>query len=91
MDIIGGTALWSAISATATFIVAKLTLIFAGFSAAGPVAGSAAAAAQASIGNVATGSLFATAQAAGMGGAAALATPVVVAAVAGGATYLVVT
>jgi hypothetical protein len=41
-----------------------------GFSAAGPVAGSAAAAWQASIGLIETGSLFAWCQSAAMGGAA---------------------
>ncbi|KAH9980657.1 hypothetical protein BJV74DRAFT_855712 [Russula compacta] len=40
-----------------------------GFSAAGPVAGSIAAGMQAGIGNVAAGSLFATAQSVAMGGA----------------------
>ena len=62
--------------------VAAPTIISAvGFGSLGPVAGSTAAAVQASVGNVAAGGLFATLQSAGMGGAAALGTVVVISAV----------
>lgn len=53
-------------------IAAPTVISAAGFGSLGPAAGTAAAAWQASIGNVAAGSLFATLQSAGMGGAAAL-------------------
>jgi hypothetical protein len=49
-----------------------------GFSSAGPVAGSLAAAWQASIGNVVAGSLFSTVQGAAMGTIGAAVTPVAV-------------
>ncbi|KAH8994542.1 hypothetical protein EDB92DRAFT_1849784 [Lactarius akahatsu] len=51
-----------------TPIVAPVFLGIVGFGAAGPIAGTAAAAIQAGIGNVAAGSLFATAQSVAMGG-----------------------
>ncbi|KAH9046770.1 hypothetical protein EDB84DRAFT_1464251 [Lactarius hengduanensis] len=51
-----------------TPIVTPALLGLIGFSAAGPVVGTAAAAIQAGIGNVAAGSLFATAQSVAMGG-----------------------
>ncbi|EPS97649.1 hypothetical protein FOMPIDRAFT_1024943 [Fomitopsis schrenkii] len=49
--------------------VAPAALGLVGFTSIGPVAGSMAAAMQSSIGNVAAGSLFATAQSISMGGA----------------------
>ncbi|KAH9036232.1 hypothetical protein EDB85DRAFT_2143361 [Lactarius pseudohatsudake] len=52
-----------------TPVVAPVFLGFFGFSAIGIGAGTAAAAIQATIGNVAAGSLFATAQSIAMGGA----------------------
>ncbi|KAK0449932.1 adaptin N terminal region-domain-containing protein [Armillaria borealis] len=52
-----------------TPILAPAALGLVGFSAAGPVAGTLAAAIQSSIGNVAAGSAFAVAQSIGMGGA----------------------
>ncbi|KAK0495229.1 hypothetical protein EDD18DRAFT_266995 [Armillaria luteobubalina] len=52
-----------------TPILAPLALGIVGFGAAGPVAGSLAAAIQSGIGNVAAGSAFAVAQSIGMGGA----------------------
>ena len=62
--ILGGIILLVLVCATPAILAA------AGFSAIGPVAGSAAAAWQASIGSVAAGSLFAFLQSAAMGGAA---------------------
>jgi len=50
-------------------VVAPALLVPVGFGAAGPIAGSLATAWQASIGNVAAGSLFATLQSISMGGA----------------------
>lgn len=44
MEIIGGTAIVTAISSAAAYITLQGGLFWAGFSAAGPVAGSAAAA-----------------------------------------------
>ena len=53
---------------------APVVLGYVGFSAVGPVAGTAAAAWQASIGSVAAGSLFATLQSTAMAGVAATTT-----------------
>ncbi len=65
--------------------VAAPTVISAvGFGSLGPVAGTTAAAWQASIGNAAAGGLFATLQSAGMGGAAALGAVVGISAVGAG-------
>jgi Interferon-induced 6-16 family len=63
LQALGGTAVVAS-------LVAVPVLGFVGFSAAGPVAGSAAAAWQASVGLVEAGSLFAWCQSAAMGGAA---------------------
>ncbi|KAI0289367.1 hypothetical protein BC826DRAFT_1107082 [Russula brevipes] len=52
-----------------TPVVVPVSLGWIGFGAAGPLAGSLAAGWQASIGSVAAGSLFATAQSVAMGGA----------------------
>ena len=62
--IVGGTILFILACCTPAILAA------AGFSSIGPVAGSAAAAWQASMGSVAAGSLFAFLQSAAMGGAA---------------------
>jgi Interferon-induced 6-16 family len=73
-----------------TAAVALPVLGAVGFTAAGPAAGSAAAAWQASIGLVEAGSFFAWCQSAAMGGAAVqgiIATGVAGAGVAGGATF----
>ncbi|KAI0037899.1 hypothetical protein FA95DRAFT_1568002 [Auriscalpium vulgare] len=58
-----------AIGAVLTPIAAPAVVGLWGFGAAGPVAGTAAAAAQAGIGNVVAGSSFAVLQSIGMGGA----------------------
>ncbi|KAI0289369.1 hypothetical protein BC826DRAFT_1107084 [Russula brevipes] len=52
-----------------TPVILPVAVSAIGFGAAGPIAGSVAAVWQASIGNVAAGSLFAVAQSIGMGGA----------------------
>src|SRR5579862_1216355 len=73
-----------------TDVIALPILGAVGFTAAGPAAGSAAAAWQASIGLVEAGSFFAWCQSAAMGGAAVqgiIATGVAGAGVAGGATF----
>ncbi|KAH9067535.1 hypothetical protein EDB87DRAFT_3643 [Lactarius vividus] len=65
-------ALGAAGATAGVFLVPLVTtagLGVVGFSAAGPVAGTMAAGIQAGIGNVAAGSLFATAQSVAMGGA----------------------
>ncbi|KAH9920086.1 uncharacterized protein B0H18DRAFT_617130 [Fomitopsis serialis] len=66
---IGLTVAGAAIGVLLAPVVAPAALGLVGFSAAGPVAGTLAAAIQASIGNVAAGSLFAICQSVGMGGA----------------------
>ncbi|CAD8214114.1 unnamed protein product [Paramecium pentaurelia] len=58
-------------------VVTKAGLAIYGFSSIGPVAGSMAAAAQASVGNVAAGSLFALAQGTAMAGIGTIALPAV--------------
>ncbi|KAH9980653.1 hypothetical protein BJV74DRAFT_887670 [Russula compacta] len=58
----------AAVGAVLTPIVVHAGLDMVGFGADGPVAGTTAAGMQASIGNVVTGSLFATAQSIAMGG-----------------------
>ncbi|OCH93240.1 hypothetical protein OBBRIDRAFT_885642 [Obba rivulosa] len=77
--------LCAGLGALAVPVVAPLALGIAGFSAAGPVAGTLAAAWQASIGSVAAGSIFALCQSIAMGGAIPAAGIVVGAAVAAAA------
>ena len=59
-EILEGVAIGAG-SVTGCLVAAKAGLAWFGFSAAGPVVGTAAAAAQAAIGNVVTGSAFALA------------------------------
>ncbi|KAI9773273.1 MAG: hypothetical protein M1839_002185 [Geoglossum umbratile] len=83
IQVVGGLAVVSCMAAPAI-------LMAVGFTAAGPAAGTAAAAWQASIGLVEAGSFFAWCQSAAMGGAAVqgiIATGVAGAGVAGGATF----
>ncbi|KAI9763893.1 MAG: hypothetical protein M1840_009005 [Geoglossum simile] len=83
LQVVGGLSILTA-------VIALPVLGAVGFTAAGPVAGTAAAAWQASIGLVEAGSFFAWCQSAAMGGAAVqgiIATGVAGAGVAGGATF----
>ncbi|CAD8129611.1 unnamed protein product [Paramecium sonneborni] len=71
-----GTYLTGIVAGTGT-VLTKAGLAIYGFSSVGPVAGSLAAATQASIGSVAGGSAFAIAQGVAMSGLGAIALPAV--------------
>ena len=71
-------------SATIGGVAAPTVIAATGFGTLGPIAGTTAAAWQASVGNVAAGGLFATLQSAGMGGAAALGAVVGISAIGAG-------
>jgi len=60
-----GSAIAAIVGGTAFVLAAPLALKVAGFTATGPTAGSLASAFQSSIGNVATGTIFAACQSAG--------------------------
>ncbi|CAL1709427.1 unnamed protein product [Somion occarium] len=71
-----------------TPLLAPAVVSVVGFSPAGPVAGSLAAAAQAGMGNVVAGSSFAIVQSIGMGGAVPIIGQVVGGAIVGSAAYI---
>ncbi|XP_031638165.1 interferon alpha-inducible protein 27-like protein 2A [Contarinia nasturtii] len=83
MDLIWGLGV-AAVTGTTLFVAAPAALAVFGFTGSGIVTGSAAAAWQASIGNVVAGSAFSALQAAGAAGVVTTTTGVAASAAAGG-------
>lgn len=89
MDLLWGIG-GAVVTGTALFVGAPLALSAAGFGAAGIAAGSAAAAWQATIGNVVLGSTFSALQAAGAAGVVSTTTGLAASAAGGLATALAI-
>jgi hypothetical protein len=87
-QIIKDSAVVGVATSTASTAVTYGSLWCAGFSAAGPVAGSIAAGAQAAVGNVAAGSGFAFCQTVAMTGFGTIAIPVVAVGATAGGGYM---